>query len=126
MTELKKKKKSPLATVFTVVLSLLMLAGTGYFLWQISREVETTFTLLTDINDAKKELADLKAEQEHLMQQKEQLLDENYVKIWARGEYLITQEGEEIYKRPAISNQAEGGSRVNADVYFCLKEDLPL
>ena len=47
MTELKKKKKSPLATVFTVVLSLLMLAGTGYFLWQISREVETTFTLLT-------------------------------------------------------------------------------
>ncbi|MBE6125257.1 MAG: hypothetical protein E7186_02905 [Erysipelotrichaceae bacterium] len=105
MTELKKKKKSPLATVFTVVLSLLMLAGTGYFLWQISREVETTFTLLTDINDAKKELADLKAEQEHLMQQKEQLLDENYVKIWARGEYLITQEGEEIYKLPAISNQ---------------------
>ena len=71
MTELKKKKKSPLATVFTVVLSLLMLAGTGYFLWQISREVETTFTLLTDINDAKKELADLKAEQEHLMQQKD-------------------------------------------------------
>ncbi len=105
MTELKKKKKSPLATVFTVVLSLLMLAGTGYFLWQISREVETTFTLLTDISDAKKELADLKAEQEHLMQQKEQLLDENYVKIWARGEYLITQEGEEIYKLPAISNQ---------------------
>ena len=105
MTELKKKKKSPLATVFTVVLSLLMLAGTGYFLWQISREVETTFTLITDINDAKKELADLKAEQEHLMQQKEQLLDENYVKIWARGEYLITQEGEEIYKLPAISNQ---------------------
>ena len=105
MTELKKKKKSPLATVFTVVLSLLMLAGTGYFLWQMSREVETTFTLLTDINDAKKELADLKAEQEHLMQQKEQLLDENYVKIWARGEYLITQEGEEIYKLPAISNQ---------------------
>ena len=39
------------------------------------------------------------------MQQKEQLLDENYVKIWARGEYLITQEGEEIYKLPAISNQ---------------------
>ena len=105
MTELKKKKKSPLATVFTVVLSLLMLAGTGYFLWQISREVETTFTLLTDINDAKKELAELQAEQEHLMQQKEQLLDENYVKIWARGEYLITQEGEEIYKLPAISNQ---------------------
>ena len=105
MTELKKKKKSPLATVFTVVLSLLMLAGTGYFLWQISREVETTFTLITDISDAKKELADLKAEQEHLMQQKEQLLDENYVKIWARGEYLITQEGEEIYKLPAISNQ---------------------
>ena len=104
MTEKKKAKKSVGQIIFSVVLSLLMIAGTGYFLWQISREVETTFTLLTDINDAKKELAELKAEQEHLLQQKEQLLDENYVKIWARGEYLITQEGEEIYKLPAISS----------------------
>ncbi|MBQ3376606.1 MAG: septum formation initiator family protein [Erysipelotrichaceae bacterium] len=104
MTEKKKAKKSVGQIIFSVILSLLMIAGTGYFLWQISREVETTFTLLTDINDAKKELAELKSEQEHLLQQKEQLLDENYVKIWARGEYLITQEGEEIYKLPAISS----------------------
>ena len=104
MTEKKKAKKSVGQIIFSVILSLLMIAGTGYFLWQISREVETTFTLLTDINDAKKELAELKSEQEHLLQKKEQLLDENYVKIWARGEYLITQEGEEIYKLPAISS----------------------
>ena len=105
MTEKKKKKsKSFLSRLFTCIMTVLMIGATGYFLWQISREVETTFTLITDINDAKKELAELQAEQEHLVLQKEQLMDENYVKIWARGEYLITQEGEEIYKLPAISS----------------------
>lgn len=105
MTDKKKKKgKSFLSRVFSFILTVLMISATGYFLWQISREVETTFTLITDINDAKKELAELQAEQEHLVLQKEQLMDENYVKIWARGEYLITQEGEEIYKLPAISS----------------------
>ncbi len=105
MTEKKNKpKKSVFSRIMTVVLSLMMIGATGYFLWQISREVETTFTLITDINAAKRELADLQEEQKHLTRQKERLLDENYVKIWARGEYLITQEGEEIYKLPAISS----------------------
>ena len=57
--------------------------------------------MLTDINEAKKELAELKEEEKFLIQQKEQLMDDNYVKTWARGEYLITKEGEEIYRLPA-------------------------
>ena len=64
------------------------------------KEVGTTFTLLADINDAKKELAELEEEQEHLLLQKERLMDDEYVKSWARGEFLLVKEGEEIYRLP--------------------------
>lgn len=110
MTEAKPKKEKKVThrkkmsrRIMAGVLSVLMISAIGYFVWQISKEVETTFTLLTDINEAKKELEDLKAEQQNLTQQKEQLLDDNYVKTWARGEFLITKEGEEIYRLPAQS-----------------------
>lgn len=98
----KKKKKTSLgAKIATVIICVLMLGASGYFLWHSFNEAKTTYTLLTDIDDAKKELEALQKEQEKLVQQKEQLLDENYVKTWARGEYLITKEGEEIYKLPS-------------------------
>ncbi len=102
MTEKKKtKKKSGGNRIVVALLCVAMLCGIGFFVWKISEEVGTTFTLLTDINEAKKELAELKEEEKFLIQQKEQLMDDNYVKTWARGEYLITKEGEEIYRLPA-------------------------
>ena len=98
----KKKRKASLASkIITIVLCVLMLAASGYFLWKVYNEVGTTVSLMSDINDAKKELEALKKEQEMLTTQKEQLMDDNYVRTWARGEYLITKEGEEIYKLPS-------------------------
>ena len=96
-----RKKQSTGNKILVFLLCAAMLAGTGFFIWRISQEVGTTFTLLTDISEAKKELAELKEEEQFLIQQKEQLMDDNYVKTWARGEYLITKEGEEIYRLPA-------------------------
>ena len=96
-----KKKKKPMNSFIVGILCIAMIWGIVYFVWQISKEVGTTFTLLADINDAKKELEALKKEQEMLTTQKEQLMDDNYVRTWARGEYLITKEGEEIYKLPS-------------------------
>jgi cell division protein DivIC len=78
-----------------------MIAGIVYFAGQIKGEVQTTFTLLTDINETKAEYDKVLAEKDQLTQQKEQLSNSDYVRTWARGEYLITKEGEEIYKLPA-------------------------
>ena len=102
MTEKKntKKKKKPMNIVVTVILCAAMIWGIVYFVWQITKGVGTTFTLIADINDAKKELAELEEEQEHLLLQKERLMDDEYVKSWARGEFLLVKEGEEIYRLP--------------------------
>ena len=104
MGKKKKKKNNPTKRVITAVIATLMVVSIGYFVWEISQEVETTFTLLSDINDAKKELAELQEEQAYLIQQRERLMDEDYLKVWARGEFLILEEGEELYRLPSTGD----------------------
>ena len=100
----KKKKNNIVRNIVLLIASAAMLVGIGFFIWKIQAEVRTTFSLRYDIEEAKKELAALQEEQEFLIDQKEKLLDDNYVKTWARGEYLITKKGEEIYKLPSQNN----------------------
>lgn len=104
MTEKKKTKKNPAKRITTILITVLMLGAIGYFVWEISKEVETTFSLISNINDAKKELAELQEEEAYLTQQKERLMDEDYLRVWARGEFLILEEGEELYKLPGAGN----------------------
>ena len=104
MTEQKKKKKTSTKRITTILITVLMLGAIGYFVWEISKEVETTFSLISNINDAKKELAELQEEEAYLLQQKERLMDEDYLRVWARGEFLILEEGEELYKLPGAGN----------------------
>jgi cell division protein FtsB len=104
MTEKKKTKKNPAKRITTILITVLMLGAIGYFVWEISKEVETTFSLISNINDAKKELAELQQEEAYLTQQKERLMDEDYLRVWARGEFLILEEGEELYKLPGAGN----------------------
>ena len=104
MTEQKKTKKNPAKRITTILITVLMLGAIGYFVWEISKEVETTFSLISNINDAKKELAELQEEEAYLTQQKERLMDEDYLRVWARGEFLILEEGEELYKLPGAGN----------------------
>lgn len=104
MTEQKKKKKNPAKRITTILITALMVGAIGYFVWEISKEVETTFSLISNINDAKKELAELQEEEAYLIQQKERLMDEDYLRVWARGEFLILEEGEELYKLPGAGN----------------------
>ena len=104
MAEKKKKEKPFINKLLTIVACVAMVAGIGYFVWEISKEVGTTFTLLTDISEAKRELAELEEEEKLLTQKKELLMDDNYVKVWARGEFLLTKQGEELYRLPAVEN----------------------
>ena len=80
MAEQKKIKKNPAKRITSILITVLMLGAIGYFVWEISKEVETTFSLISNINDAKKELAELQEEEAYLTQQKERLMDEDYLR----------------------------------------------
>lgn len=74
-----------------------------YMYYQMTREIKTTFSLLSDVRESERELAQLEAEKESLELQKEKLTDENYVSSVARGKYLITKENEQIYVLPPLT-----------------------
>lgn len=88
----------------TLIISLVLLLISGYFLINVFQETRITYSLLVDINEAKKEYESLKAESEQLVNQRDKLQDPNYVENYARGEYLITKEGEAIYHLPSQNN----------------------
>ena len=74
-----------------------------YMYYQMTREIKTTFSLLSDVSELQRELPQLEAEKESLKLQKEKLTDENYVSSVARGKYLITKENEQIYVLPPLT-----------------------
>ena len=94
----KKKKRNP---AVQLVISLLLLGASAFFIWNIFSEARITYSLLVDLNEAQTEYSALLAESEQLENQKEKLQDPNYVENYARGEYMITKEGEAIYHLPA-------------------------
>ncbi len=99
-----KKKKSPAVKIVSALLSVAMICGIVFFIYEITQEVSQTMVLVSDLSEAEEELESLKEEEEALTNEIELLSDSDYVKTWARGEYLITKEGEEIYRLPSVSS----------------------
>ncbi|MBR5796520.1 MAG: septum formation initiator family protein [Erysipelotrichaceae bacterium] len=95
----KRRKRTRFATF---LICAVLLGCSGFFVWNIVQEGVTTYTLQVDINEAKAQLEALKKENGMLVNEKEKLEDENYVKNHARGEYMITKEGEKIFHLPKI------------------------
>ena len=103
MKKTKVKKGNLLGKFLRFFISVLMICGMIYMYYQMTREIKTTFSLLSDVKESEKELAQLEAEKESLELQKEKLTDENYVSSVARGKYLITKENEQIYVLPPLT-----------------------
>lgn len=94
--------------VLSIVLCVVMLAASGYFLWQIFGQAKTTFSLLSDITSAKQQLSDLNTENESLTSQIEKLQNSDYVQSYARSKYLITKQGEQIFQLPSQNGTNSG------------------
>jgi len=95
----KKKKKGPSRFV-RILISLVLLAGTVFMAMEIFKETAITYTLTADIMDAEQQIRNLERERQNLINQKEKLEDENYIRNYARGEFMITRDGEQIFHLP--------------------------
>ena len=62
------------------------------------KEVLITFKLKQDISQTKTDLDELAARQQELEEQKIKFEDPEYVRVYARGKYLLTKEGEMLFK----------------------------
>lgn len=72
-----------------------------YFSYRVIKEVYTTIQLRSQLAKVEVQLREIQDENLYLTSQKEKLEDPDYVQSYARGNYMLTKDGEEIYYLPA-------------------------
>lgn len=101
----KKKKKRRKLTPFTKLLCLLLVGISVYFLYAVGKEIVTTVTLQRQLAQVQEKLQEVKDENKYLTDQKEKLQDPDYVENYARGNYQLSKDGDQIFYLPEDSSK---------------------
>ncbi len=96
----KKTKKRRKLTPFMKLVCVALLAISGWFMYSVGTEVIRTVRLRSELSQVQEQLAQIQKENEKLTDQKEKLEDPDYVESYARGNYMLTKEGEQIFYFP--------------------------
>lgn len=88
-----------------LVLSVVLLGGTIFLLIPVIEEIGNTYKLSENLKEVEAQLVLLEQENMSLNEQKTKLLDPEYVKSYARANYMLTKEGEQIYYLPKDDGQ---------------------
>lgn len=103
MKQVKKKRKLSAPARRMVSFGLLILS---VFLCYLGlQDVSTTISLKESIRENLAESAELDSKKEELETTKENLSNPEYVEYMARGKYLVTKEGEQVFKFPSVDLQ---------------------
>ena len=92
-----RKKRS----LFSKFVSLVVMGFSLFMLVGVGREVLTTMELRQQISVVEQELATLQEENKYLTLQRDKLEDPAYVQSYARGNFLLSKEGEQIFYLPS-------------------------
>jgi cell division protein DivIC len=82
------------------LMNLILLSLSAFMLYTVGTEVYTTIRLRQQLSIAQGQLNGLETENAALTQQKEKLLDPDYVRSYARAQYMLSKEGEQIFYLP--------------------------
>lgn len=74
-------------------------------IYGVVSELMTTFELKKQLSNVEKELAVIKEENSQLTSQREKLEDPGYVQNYARGNYMLSKEGEQIFYLPSSEDE---------------------
>ena len=93
----KKKKLTPVVKLFC-----LTIIGISAYLFYLSfREIYTTAQLKQSVSQAEDKLQEVTDENTYLVSQRDKLEDPDYVQSYARSNYMLTKDGENIYYLPS-------------------------
>ena len=79
-----------------------MLLFSGIMFYQSGKVIYTTFTIKESIKENKKKSLELNQKKAELEGKKEDLSNPDYVEYIARGKFLVTKQGEQIFKFPKL------------------------
>lgn len=92
------KKKQKQYRPMKKFISVFMFMIACFLTYMSAKEIVTTIQLKQEIEETRLEIEALQEQQAILEDQKEKFSDEEYVKRYARGKYLLSKEGETLYK----------------------------
>ena len=83
---------------------IIMLVMSGFLIMGGMRQLAMTYELKASINQKQKEKKALSTKKKELEKTKQNLTNPDYVEYIARGKYLVTKEGEQVFKFPSKDN----------------------
>ena len=93
-------KKRKRMTPFSKFLCIVGIVAACFLSWQACKEVYTTFTLKRQLAEVEEQLRKVQDENAYLTSEKEKLQDPDYVASYARGNYLLSKNDEQIFYLP--------------------------
>lgn len=103
----KRRGKRKLSKASRLFLCLAMLSGTIYFLWTGLQELKTTADIRLNIEANRIKVQELDEVVRDLEKTKQKLANPDYIEYIARGKYLVTKEGEQVFKFPSNQDKDE-------------------
>ncbi len=102
MEKKKKVKRKLRFSPLRLIMTLGVFTISGFLLFSVGQEVLTTVKLTQNLQILNEQLTIIENETRDLEERKEKLQDPDYIKSYARGEYSITKEGEQVFRLPSI------------------------
>lgn len=97
----KTKKRRRKATPITKLICVMALGLTCFFLFSFVKELSTTYRLQKEVAEVQAKLQEMQDQNESLNKEKMKLQDPDYIGNFARGKYMISKQGEQIFVLPS-------------------------
>lgn len=85
-----------------IVLCVGMLLISTLLIFQGFKVIYTTYSMQKSIEESEKKSLELDEKKEKLEEEKKNLSNPDYIEYIARGKYLVTKQGEQVFKFPSL------------------------
>ena len=92
-------------TPFLRLICYLIIAASVFLLVEVAKEIYTTVELKKQLAEVQQKYQEVQDESAYLLQEREKLTDPDYVQSYARGNYMLSREGEQIFYLPEHENK---------------------
>ena len=92
-------------TPFLRLICYLIIAASVFLLVEVAKEIYTTVELKKQLAEVQQKYQEVQDESAYLLQEREKLTDPAYVQSYARGNYMLSREGEQIFYLPENENK---------------------
>ena len=106
-----KRKKYELKKSAKVMLCLIFAGLSAGMLYSSAQELQTMLQLKESIANDQNEIADLKQQESDLSEEKTKLEDPEYLKYMVRGKYLVSKDGEQVFRLPSTDSDTDTQGR---------------